>query len=184
MLLGILMSQNNTITWSKDYFLKLSDFKADSNPAAFEDSHSVIKYSYLWTVNSEDLGDGIKFFIENIVLTAEFYPMLSWIRQSQNTILLLNHEQGHFDLAELLKPKITRHLEDAFFGKKFSTRGQNQEQQKQFARESSGLMIANEIEKWEKYLFDERQEYDAQTNYGQIPEKQQKFDDMFKKLRM
>ena len=184
MLLGILMSQNITISWSKDYFLKLSDFKADSNPATFEDSHSTIKYSYIWTVNSEGVGDEIKFFIENIVLTAEFYPMLSWIRQSQETILLLKHEQGHFDLAELLRPKITRHLEDAFFGKKFSTRGQNQEQQKQYARESSSLMIANEMEKWEKYLFDERQEYDAQTNYGQILEKQQKFDDIFKKLRM
>ncbi|QLH10760.1 hypothetical protein [Nitrosarchaeum sp. AC2] len=178
------MNQNNTIAWSKDYFLQLSDFKADSNPAAFEDSHSTIKYSYIWTVNSEGFGDEIKFFIENIVLTTEFYPMLSWIRQSQETTLLLKHEQGHFDLAELLKPKITRHLEDAFLWKKFSTRGQNQEQQKQHARENSGLMIANEIEKWEKYLFDEHQEYDAQTNYGQILEKQQKFDDMFKKLRM
>ena len=39
--------------------VKLSDFKADSNPAAFEDSHSAIKYSYLWTVNSEDLGDKV-----------------------------------------------------------------------------------------------------------------------------
>ena len=178
------MSQNNTIAWSKDYFLKLSDFKADPNPATFEDSHSVIKYSYIWTVNSEGFGDEIKFFIENIVLTTEFYPMLSWIRQSQETMSLLKHEQGHFDLVELLKPKITRHLEDAFLEKKFFTRGQNQEQQKQYARQSSSLMIAHEIEKWEKYLFDERQEYDAQTNYGQILDKQQKFDDMFKKLRI
>ncbi len=184
MLQGILMSQNNTIAWSKDYFLKSSDFKADSNPATFEDSHSTIKYSYIWIVNSEGFGNEIKFFIENIVLTTEFYPMLSWIRQTQDPTLLLNHEQGHFDLAELLKSKITRHIEDAFFGKKFSTRGQNSEQQKQYARESSGLMIANEVEKWEKYLFDERQEYDSQTNYGQTYEKQQKFDDMFKKLRM
>jgi hypothetical protein len=116
-------------------------------------------------------------------LTTEFYPLLSWIRQSQETTLLLKHEQGHFDLAEFLKLAITEHIEDVFKGKKFLTRGQNQEQQKQFARASSGLMIANEIEKWEKYLFDERQEYDAQTNYGHIMEKQQKYDDMFKKLR-
>jgi len=178
------MGQNNTISWSGDYFLKYSDFKADSNPATFEDSHSTIRYSYTWTVNSEGIGDQIKFFIENIVLTTDFYPMLSWIRPSQKITLLLKHEQGHFDLVESLKSKITKHIEDVFCGKKFSTYGKNQEQQKQFARESSGLMIANEIEKWEKYLFDERQEYDKQTNYGHILEKQEKYDDMFKQLRI
>ena len=177
------MSQNNIISWSKDYFLKLSDFKAESNPAVFEDSHSSIRYSYTWTVNSEGLGDQIKFFIENIVLTAEFYSILSWIRKSENISMILKHEQGHFDLAESFKPKITKKIQQVFEEKKFSTRGQNQDQQKQFARENSGLMIANEIEKWERYLFDERQEYDAKTNYGQILEKQQKYDDLFKKLR-
>ncbi|GKS67642.1 hypothetical protein YTPLAS73_11890 [Nitrosarchaeum sp.] len=177
------MSQKNVISWSRDYFLKFSDFKADSNPATFEDAHSTIRYSYTWTVNSEGMGDKIKFFIENIVLTTEFYPMLSWIRQSQESTLLLKHEQGHFDLVEMLKPKIINDIEDYLLGKKFPTHGKNQEQQKQFARESSGLMIANEIEKWEKYIFHERQEYDAQTNYGRILEKQEKYDDMFKKLR-
>lgn len=177
------MSQNYAISWSRDYFLKLSDFKADSNPATFEDAHSIIRYSYTWTVNSEGIGDQIKFFIENIVLTTEFYPILSWIRPSQETTLLLKHEQGHFDLVEFLKPTITKHIEEVFEEKKFSTQGQNQEQQKQFARKSSGLMIANEIEKWEKYIFDERKEYDVQTDYGHVIEKQQKFDDMFKKLR-
>jgi hypothetical protein len=166
------MSQNNVISWSNDYFLKLSDFKADSNPATFEDAHSTIKYSCVWTVNSEDVGDQIKFFIENIVLTTEFYPMLSWIRQSQETTLLLKHEQGHFDLVEFLKPTITKHIKEVFQEKFFSTQGQNQEQQKQFARKSSGLMISNEIEKWEKYISDERKEYDVQTDYGHLIEKQ------------
>lgn len=178
------MGQNNVISWLGNYFLHLSDFKADSNPAAFEDSHSTIHYSYTWTVNSEGAGDQIKFFIENIVLTTEFYPTLSWMRQSHETTLLLTHEQGHFDLAELLKSKITKHIEDVVCGKKFPTHGKNQEQQKQFARESSGLMIANELEKWEKYLFDKRQEYDEQTNYGCILDKQEKYNDMFKKLRI
>ena len=44
-------------------------------------------------------------------------------------------------------------------------------------------MIAKEVEKWEKYLFEKQEEYDKQTNYGQIMEKQQEYDDMFKKLR-
>ena len=116
-------------------------------------------------------------------MIVEFYPLLSWVRQSQATSDLLKHEQGRFDLAELLRPKITEQIQSIFNEKKFPTRGQNQEQQKQFAREDSGLMIAKEVEKLEKYLFEKQEEYDKQTNYGQIIEKQQEYDDMFKKLR-
>ena len=29
------MSQNDTISWSEDYFLDWSDFQAELNPAAF-----------------------------------------------------------------------------------------------------------------------------------------------------
>ena len=177
------MSQNNTLSWSKDFFLDWSDFKAESNPAAFEDVHSMIKYRYTWIVNSDSIGTQIRFFIENIDLSVEFYPLLSWVRQSQATAKLLKHEQGHFDLAELLRPKIIEQIQNVFDGKKFPTRGKNQEQQKQFAREDSGLMIAKEVEKWEKYLFEKQDEYDKETNYGQIIEKQQEYDEMFKKLR-
>ena len=178
------MSQTNSISWSKDRLLDWSDFKAESNPSSFEDAHSVIKYRYTWTVNSENMGNQIKFFIENIHLTTEFYPLLSWIRHHQVTLDLLNHEQGHFDLAESIRPKIVEHIQNVFDGKKFSTRGQNQEQQKQFAREDSGLMIANEVEKWEKHLYEKQEEYDMLTDFGQIKEKQLEYDDMFKKLRL
>ncbi|MFB5636959.1 MAG: hypothetical protein ACE5RF_00970 [Nitrosarchaeum sp.] len=176
------MSQNNVITWSKDYFLTWSDFKAESNPAVFEDVHSTIKYRCTWIVNSDTVDDQIKFFIENIALIVEFHPMLSWVRQSQATSDLLKHEQGHFDLAELLRPKIVKEIQNVFYNKKFSTRGQNQEQQKQFAREDSGLMLSKEIEKWEKYLFEKQKEYDEDTNYGLLTEKQQEYDSLFEQL--
>jgi len=177
------MNQTNSISWSEDRTLTWSDFKAESNPASFEDAHSVIKYHYTWTVNSESVGNQIRFFIENINLTTEFYPLLSWMRQSQATSYLLKHEQGHFDLAELLRSKIAEYIHDVFDGKKFPTRGQNQEQQKQFAREDSGLMIAKEVEKWEKHLYEKQEEYDTLTDFGQILEKQLDYDNMFKKLR-
>lgn len=177
------MSQNNTVTWSRDSFLNWSNFQAESNPAVFEDAHSTIKYHYTWIVNSESIGSEIRFFIENINLSVEFHPLLSWVRKSHATPELLKHEQGHFDLAELLRTEITEQIQNVFNEKKFLTRGQNTEQQKQFAREDSGLMIAKEVEKWEKYLFEKQEEYDKQTNYGQILGKQQEYDNMFKKLR-
>jgi hypothetical protein len=177
------MSQNNVISWSKSYFLNWSDFQAESNPAVFEDAHSTVKYRCTWIVNSDNVDNKIKFFIENIALTVEFYPLLSWVRKPHATPHLLKHEQGHFDLAELYRSKITEQIQNVFDKKKFSTRGQNQEQQKQFAREDSALMIAKEVEKCEKYISEKQDEYDTQTDYGQLLEKQQNYDDMFKKLR-
>jgi len=109
--------------------------------------------------------------------------LLSWVRQSQASNELLNHEQGKFDLAELFKFNITEEINNMFDGENFSTRGQNPEQQKQFAREDSGLMIASEIEKFEKILYQKQEEYDIQTNYGHVLEKQQEYDYLFKKLR-
>ena len=63
------------------------------------------------------------------------------------------------------------------------TRGQNDEQRKQFAREDSAKMIAVELEKWQKYLNEKQQEYDFQTDYGQSIKKQKEYDEKFNQLR-
>ena len=177
------MSENDFVVWSEYSFLTWSDFQAQPNPATFEDAHSFIKYRYTWTINSDKLEDEILFFVENLQLSTEFHSLLSWIRSAQNNDRLLNHEQGHFDLAELLKQENLQKLQNDFYGKRFPTRGQNEEQRKQYAKEDSGKMIAQEIEKLEESLKQRRQEYDCQTNFGENIEKQLEYDLMFSKLR-
>ncbi|MFB1007046.1 MAG: hypothetical protein QMC57_05330, partial [Nitrosopumilus sp.] len=93
------MSENFIISWARDYSLKWSDFKAELNPAVFEDSHSTIKYGFTWTVNSDKINDKIVFLIDSIKIVTEFHPLLSWVRESESNDNLLKHEQGHFDLA-------------------------------------------------------------------------------------
>ncbi|MDH3501799.1 MAG: hypothetical protein OEL69_04745 [Nitrosopumilus sp.] len=176
------MSNQNILPWSKDYFLDWSDFRAESNPAVFEDAYSVIKYRFTWTLNSESFGSKISFSIKNVQLSPEFHRQLSWVRTSMATLKLLNHQQGHFDLAELLRDEITKKIKDTIENKLYPTRGQNEEQQKQFAREDSGTMIAKELEKGEKYLSEKQKEYDALTDYGQIESKQAEYDVVFSKL--
>ncbi|MCV0392303.1 MAG: hypothetical protein K5790_03295 [Nitrosopumilus sp.] len=177
------MGEHEIIVWSKDRKLNWSDFKAESNPAVFEDSHSVIKYRYTWVVNSEKIGDTIMFFIENIQLFVEFHPLLSWVRNSIEQDKLLNHEQGRFDLAELIKQEKISKLCEIFYGKKFPTRGSNEEQRKQFAKEDSGNMIGSEVKKLESEFQSQSNEYDLQTDYGKNIEKQFEFDLTFDKLR-
>ena len=97
------MDETEPIGWSKNIFLKWSDFKAEHNPSIFEDSHSEIKFRFTWTVNSDTKNNEIVFLIENIELFVEFHPLLSSFRTLEINDNLLKHEQGHFDLAELIK---------------------------------------------------------------------------------
>ena len=178
------MSTNDAIVWSREFFLTWSDFKAESNSAAYEDSHSSIKYHYTWTVNSDKVENKIMFLIENLDIFTEFHSFLSWVRMNQSNAFLLKHEQGHFDLAELVKRDQLEKIRNIFYNKHFPTRGQNEEQRKQFAKEDSGKMIAQEIETLEQILSQKRQEYDEKTEYGQNIEKQLEFDSQFNELRL
>ena len=177
------MEDNDVITWSKNYFLKWSDFTADPNHSAFEDSSSNIKYHHSWMVRSEMTDGKILYVIDRINLSTLFFRHLSWVRKQNSSDNQLNHEQGHFDLAESIKPEIIKSIENKFLDKMFPTRGQNEEQRKQFAREDSGIMISAELEKWHKILSEKRRQYDIDTEHGQNLEKQREYDEIFKKLR-
>ncbi len=177
------MEDKDIITWSKDYFLNWSDFKAESNPSSFEDSSSHIKFHYTWTVNSEMFDGIIYFLIDDIKLSTQFFRHLSWVRENQTSLELLKHEQGHFDLAESLRPIITEEIQNEFRGKKFSTRGKNDEQRKQFAREDSKLMISKDLEKWLNDLSQKRIKYDEETKFGHNLNKQNEYDKKFNELR-
>ncbi len=177
------MENSDVITWSKEYFLNWSDFKAESNPSAFEDSSSYIKYHQTWTVNSEIFDGQIYFQIKDIQLYTQFLRHLSWVREKQSSSELLKHEQGHFDLAELLRPIFTEKIQNELINKKFPTFGKNDEQRKQFARRDSNLMIAKELEKCSYDLSQKRRKYDEDTELGQNVKKQKEHDEKFDELR-
>ena len=172
-----------TIPWSKIVLLGWSDFKAEPNPAVFEDASSTIKYRATWTVDSEVLSGRVRFFIEDVKLVAEFFPWLSWVRGLYATPELLRHEQGHFDLAELLRKDVTEKITDAVCHKRYPARGKNEEQQKQFAREYSSRLLAGELKKWQAYLEKRRSEYDCRTGFGRDAGAQSLYDRQFSQLR-
>jgi len=176
------MIEHEVIHWSDETLLNVSNFMAEPNPGIFEDSHSVIKYGFTWIVNSEELDEQVVFSIENIQLSVEFNPLLSWIRMSELNDDLLKHEQGHFDLAEIIKRQHQKIFENEFYNKHFPTRGQNDAQRKQFAKEDSGKMISSEVEKLNLYLNKKRDEYDEETEYGKNISEQKKYDEIFNKL--
>ena len=176
------MSENENLFWTREYSLKWSDFKAEHNPATYADSHSVIKYGFTWTVDSEKMGSEVLFLIKNIQVSVEFCPLLSSVRSSETNDQLLKYEQGRFDLAELVRREHISDLQMKFEGKTFPTRGKNEEQRKQFAKEDSGKMIAQEIEQLQQILEKRLQEYDQTTDYGHDSEKQSEYALKFEQL--
>ena len=74
-------------------------------------------------------------------------------------------------------------LQKFFYEKQYPTRGKNDEQRKQFAKEDSGKIIGEEVEKLERQLLKRRQDYDEQTNFGLNSQKQSEYDLLFKKLK-
>jgi len=83
----------------------------------------------------------------------------------------------------LIKRENLGKLQNKFYEKEFPTRGKNEEQSKQFAKEDSGKMIVIEVQKLEEILSQKRQEYDEQTNFGQNLEKQSEYNSIFDRLR-
>ena len=84
----------------------------------------------------------------------------------------------------MIKRENLEKLQNKFYEKQFPTRGNNEEQRKQFAKEDSGKMIAEEIEKLGHILSQRLQEYDEQTNFAQNLEKQSEYNLTFDKLRL
>ena len=122
--------------------------------------------------------------IKNIQVSVEFCPLLSSIRPSETSDQLLKYEQGRFDMAELVKRENIFDLQTKFEGKKFPTRGKNEDQRKQLAKEDSGKMIAKEIEQLQKILDNRLEEYDETTDYGNNAEKQSEYALKFQKLKL
>ena len=178
----IFVSSSDIVFWSSDYCLNWSDFRAESNPAIFEDSHSFIKYGFTWIIDSDKLNENVVFLINEIKVSVEFHPLLSWVRESELNDDLLHHEQGHFDLAEMLKREYDKTLKNKFYDKSFPTRGQNEAQQKQFAKEDSSKMISTEIDNLTEILRKKRNDYDLETEYGHNVLNQTKYDKIFKNL--
>ena len=96
----------------------------------------------------------------------------------------MKHEQGHFDLAEMLKKDYDKIIKNKFYDKVFPTRGQNDAQRKQFAKEDSGKMISIEIANLSQNLRKKRDEYNIETDFGKNIPNQTKYEEIFKKFKL
>ena len=147
------------------------------------DSETYDNFAVPYTQDTERTGNGEIFFvIMRIDIITEFWSCLSWVRPDCNDAEL-NHQQGHFDLGEIVMRKEIDGIRNLLYKKRFPTRGKNEEQRKQFAKNDSALVIEPIIHKLSESLEKMQSDYDSETTYGCDVDAQSKYDDMFAALR-
>ena len=120
--------------------------------------------------------------IEDLHVTTEFWPALSWTRPFCGDAVL-RHQQGHFDLGELVMRREIDGIRRSLYGRRFTTRGKNEDQRKQFAREDSALVVEPVIARLGRVLEEAQSRYDEETLHGERPEPQRRYDAEFASLR-
>ncbi|WP_238549776.1 hypothetical protein [Candidatus Nitrosotenuis chungbukensis] len=131
-------------------------------------------------------GNKFKFKIRDMKLRAIFIPEFSWVMKNisdKNRILLLKHEQGHFDLAEEITRKARIKIIKRFQNKVFTVKGKNENEAKNDAILQVTKIrkeIESELQKEFKY---QEAKYDDKTNHGLILKYQEEYNKRFEKLR-
>ena len=110
-LVGGVRAASDTITWSSQR-LKWPDFKGKSDTAVHNKEHlaaTLWKLTYFHRFNARTRQ-------VEVIAYAWFDGRRSWVRPSQRTnAFLLQHEQGHFDLAEILARQFKKKIALAHF---------------------------------------------------------------------
>lgn len=174
------------IVWNKNQILKWDDFKKKPDFKSKASASSAIGFESKPFIEHIKSGNKFKFKIKDMQLNAVFIPDLSWVMKNvnkQNSILLLKHEQGHFDLAEEITRKTRTRTTNRFHDKPFMVKGKNEHVAKKDAvLQATG--IRKQIEnKLQKDFKSQETTYDDKTNHGLITKSQEKYDKRFEKLR-
>jgi hypothetical protein len=152
-------NDNDIITWNKNRKLSWNDFQGKiSNDKIYE----------VINVNNENEEDGARSRVAialnfqckagkaNHIITTEFEKNNSWVIPSRKTEDLLNHEQIHFDIAEIFARKLRSKLSTL----------------KSPCDRSSVLTLYQSID---NELVDFQKQYDIETSHGTSKNKQQEW---------
>jgi hypothetical protein len=105
------------------------------------------------------------FRITHIDSAARFHPESSWVRPGHQTTDVLQHEQGHFDIAEIYKVAFEGQTQDLVNTSR-ECRGRSERQANQNAeRELSRLIGSIYDDVWQQFQT-QQNAYDTETRHG------------------
>ncbi|WP_434035765.1 DUF922 domain-containing protein [Formosa sp. 4Alg 33] len=140
---------DDAIIWTKDRRLKLTDFQAEVDTTTSKKA--------LTGANIIIVPNSYKNGIYTYQVFAKFHKDLSWINTT--SAYILNHEQLHFDIAELYARKMRRDI--------------------QKIKKTTGKVLQSDYRRIHKSLFRSyiyfQKQYDTQTQYSTDQEEQQRW---------
>ncbi len=137
-------TDENKIAWHKDNQLVWNDYMGNPILNGRYNAESSLQISYRLGITGKD--DGVKV---NFTIQCLFDKSSSWVNPSNKTNTLLEHEQLHFDIAEVY----ARSLRKKFTEADFST--------KNYRRKSTDI-FENNFKDYQKFQVI----YDRETNHG------------------
>lgn len=162
-----LAASANEIDWNAEQPLTWDDFDGPVPRGADEARVASTTSSIAWSYEYEIRWSGEKcdFSIVRLDSVARFHRDSSWVRRGHRTPEVLEHEQGHFDIAQLYDEKF-RETTRKLVGSSQECVGQSQRRATRNAeRQIARLVGAIYDEVWRQYEL--RQEaYDRETNHG------------------
>lgn len=103
-------AQEEAVLWTENLELSWEDFKDSPNMSSRAAALTASGISYEFT--AEDINGELNISYK---VSAFFYPEQSWYKPEVCNQNILNHEQLHFDIAELFARKMRSKLEKAKF---------------------------------------------------------------------
>lgn len=149
-------STRHSIPWDADRKLVWSDFRGTPQPHHQKVAATQYQIGYEYSLENNE-------FIFDV--TCEFIPRLSWVAERGETDYILEHEQKHFDLAEIYARKLRKELQEADINIRNYQRMTNaiydkvwrecQLEQMKYDEETNHSIIADEQERWNDYIEDQ-----------------------------
>jgi hypothetical protein len=155
------------IEWDSEARLTWDDFEGPVPRRAEAERVASTAASIAWSyeLKIEWSRDACVFGIVKLDSIALFHPESSWVRPEHRTAAILEHEQGHFDIAQLYNEKFqaeTRELVGSFQ----ACNGQSERQATRNAgREMSELVGPIYSDVWQQYRR-AQETYDSETRHG------------------
>ena len=174
------------IIWNKTRILKWNDFKKKPNLKAKASASSAIGFESQPFIEHINTGSKFQFKIRDMQLHAVFIPDFSWVMKNvskKGSVLLLKHEQGHFDLAEEITRKTRIKTTDRFQNKAFTVKRKNEDKARKDAISQVSKIRKKIDDKLQHEFKSQETKYDDETNHGLIVEYQEKYNKRFDKLR-
>ena len=144
---------SDSIQWNPGIKLTWNDFKGEAHD---DDPADALTYSSNQTT-FQSFGLGNRIEVEGFV-TCYFIKTKSWVKHAKESDYLLNHEQRHFDLAEVGARELRKKFKQSHFTNE------------NFKKETS-LLINETDEKYKKLQV----QYDTETNHSRIEDKQEEW---------